>query len=72
MGVTTAGAEDDVERTGLSALKLFIPATIRVMYSRTAADRRKIGRALDAGDGASVGSGWLAGNGFDCSMYSSL
>jgi hypothetical protein len=42
------------------------------MYSRTAADRRKIGRSLDAGGGASVGSGLLAGNCFDCSMYSSL
>jgi len=30
---------------------LFNAATIRVMYSRTAADRRKIGRSLDAGDG---------------------
>jgi hypothetical protein len=32
------------------------------MYSRTAADRRKIGRSLAAGDGASVGFDWLAGN----------
>jgi hypothetical protein len=50
---------------------LFIPATIRVMYSRTAADRRKIGRSLDAGGGAFVGSGLLAGGRFDCSMDSS-
>jgi hypothetical protein len=50
---------------------LFIPATIRVMYSRTAADRRKIGRSLDAGGGAFVGSGWLAGNCFAWSMDSS-
>ena len=42
------------------------------MYSRTAADRRKIGRSLDAGGGAFVGSGWLAGNGFAWSMDSSL
>jgi hypothetical protein len=54
------------------ALKLFIPATIRVMYSRTASDRRKRGRSLDAGGGALLGSGWLAGDCFDCSMYSSL
>jgi hypothetical protein len=38
------------------------------MYSRTAADRRKRGRSLEAGGGASVGSGLLAGNGFACSI----
>jgi len=42
-------------------LNWFIPATIRAMYSRTASDRRKLGRSLAAGDGASVGSDWLAG-----------
>jgi len=41
------------------------------MYSRTAADRRKIGRSLDAGGGAFVGSGWLAVGCFDWSMDSS-
>jgi hypothetical protein len=50
---------------------LFIPATIRVMYSRTATDRRKRGRSLDAGGGAFVGSGLLAGSGFVWSMDSS-
>jgi hypothetical protein len=45
-------------------LNWFNPATIRVMYSRTASDRRKIGRSLADGDGALVGSDWLAGNCF--------
>jgi hypothetical protein len=53
------------------ALKLFNAATIRVMYSRTDADRRKRGRSLDAGGGAFVGSGWLAGGCFVWSMDSS-
>jgi hypothetical protein len=54
-----------------SALKLFIPATIRVMYSRTAADRRRIGRSFVAGDGDAFGGKLLAGDGFAWSMDSS-